>query len=101
MTALLLPGSRIVLEIDVALFLIVILTVGIVLTAMGIVLGMGMLRLGQRVSSLLLQRKIDLLIAENGVLREMTGLQRKLLTRQARTIGSARLARKLMQQSGM
>ncbi len=46
MTALILPGSRIVLEIDVVLFLIVVVTIGIVLTAMGIVLSMAMLRLG-------------------------------------------------------
>lgn len=101
MTALLVPGSRIVLEIDIGLLLVVVVAAWIMLTVMGTLLALAMLRLGEQGAPTVAARENAKLEGEKKAFQETAEKQRKLLVRQAEVIGSGRGARKLMQQSGM
>ncbi len=101
MTALLMPGSRIVIEIDIGLLVIAAVTAGIILTAMSTLLALAMLRLGEKSAPAEAAHENAKLQGENKALLETADKQRKLLMRQAEIIGSGRVARKIMQQSGM
>lgn len=100
MSALLLPNSVAVFEIDLGLLLVVVLVWMFARVAILTAFALAMLRLGEKGAPEAAKAAIAGLEAKNNELRALTTELTKRVARQAETIGAVRGARKHMKMVG-